>query len=77
MSKAIELPDHIYNDLGKIARTHGLSVAAYIATVLPGGSEPTSNEERRKRALAWLRESAWHLGGPPYPSRDELNDRNR
>jgi hypothetical protein len=30
-----------------------------------------------QRALRWLREGGWHLGGAPYPTRDELHDRTR
>ena len=76
VSKTIELPDDVYRDLEKIAQEHGLNVAAYIAKVLPGRTGPaTNNTDRRERALAWLRESGWHIGGPPYPSRDSLYDR--
>jgi hypothetical protein len=34
-------------------------------------------DDRRQRALKWLREGGWHLGGAPYPTRDELHDRTR
>jgi hypothetical protein len=34
-------------------------------------------EERRRRALRWLHEGGWNLGGAPYPTRDELHDRTR
>jgi hypothetical protein len=36
-----------------------------------------SLNDRRQRALRWLREGGWHLGGAPYPTRDELHDRTR
>lgn len=36
-----------------------------------------SREARRQTAMKWLRETSWNLGGPPYPSRDELHDRTR
>lgn len=36
-----------------------------------------SLDDRRQRALKWLREGGWHLGGAPYPTRDELHDRTR
>ena len=36
-----------------------------------------SREARRQSALKWLRETGWNLGGPPYPTRDELHERTR
>ena len=33
--------------------------------------------DRRQRALKWLREGGWNLCGAPYPTRDELHDRTR
>jgi hypothetical protein len=36
--------------------------------------EATTREEQRRRAFARM-ERGLHLGGPPYPKRDELYDR--
>ena len=35
---------------------------------------PTTNDEARERQRILLREGL-HLGGPPYPTREELHDR--
>jgi hypothetical protein len=78
MSVRIELPEDVYRDLERIAQEQGLSVVAYIANAIPGrAGTATANHDRRERALTWLRESGWRIGGPPYPSRDELHDRTR
>ena len=39
--------------------------------------DATAREARRQLALKRLREGGWNLGGAPYPTRDELHDRNR
>ena len=44
------------------------------AKVLRDGA---SREARRRTALKWLRDTGWSLGGPPYPTRDELHHRTR
>ena len=38
MSRIVELPDEVYNDLEKVARERGISPADWIAATLPGGS---------------------------------------
>jgi hypothetical protein len=40
-------------------------------------AEGRSQEDRRQRALVWLRGGGWNLGGAPYPARDELHNRTR
>jgi hypothetical protein len=78
MGRVTELPDDVYNGLERISHEHGLTVAEYIATTVPGRTASANGDDSaRRRAVAWLRESGWHLGGPPYPSRDELYDRGR
>lgn len=37
-------------------------------------AEAATREELRRRAFAQM-EQGLHLGGPPYPKRDELHDR--
>ncbi len=32
---------------------------------------------RRQRARRWLPDGGWHLGGAPYPTRDERHERTR
>ena len=41
------------------------------------GVEGASLADRRQRALRWLREGGWNLGGAPYPTRDTLHDGTR
>ena len=38
MSRIIELPDELYQDLERVAREQGLTPAGWIATTLPGGA---------------------------------------
>ena len=38
MSRIIELPDQLYRDLERVAQERGLTLADWIATTLPGGS---------------------------------------
>jgi hypothetical protein len=77
MGVRIELPDDVFRELERMAQQEGLTVAAYIAKAMPGRTGTAPDGDRRKRALAWLRESGWRIGGAPYPGRDELHDRTR
>jgi hypothetical protein len=43
MSRSIELPDQLYQDLERVAQQHGLSVAGWIAANLP----PSGSAEER------------------------------
>jgi hypothetical protein len=38
MSRTVELPDELYQDLERVARERGLTPADWIATTLPGGA---------------------------------------
>jgi hypothetical protein len=55
-------------------RPQDLSEARVIVTFL--AKPQTSREELRQRMLARMREGL-ALGGPPYPSREEIYDRSR
>ncbi len=52
--------------------------ARVLVTFLPGSSPDSKPDEDREalrqRAFARMKEGL-HLGGPPYPSREELHDR--
>jgi len=52
MSRSIELPDEIYQDLERVAQQRGLSVAEWITANLP----PLGPKEKRplSQALQWL-----------------------
>jgi hypothetical protein len=49
MSRSIELPDELYQDLERVAREQGLTPAGWIASTLPGGGR--SIDERPLRDL--------------------------
>ncbi len=67
----IEQPDHVDE------------AARVLVTFLPPSGSPEqttfgedpAREELRQRAFARMKEGI-HLGGPPYPTREELNDRS-
>jgi len=54
----------------------GLREARVIVTFLPAAPSGLSREEARDRMLSRMREGI-PLGGPPYPTREEIYDRDR
>ena len=52
-------------------------VAVTVTNLGSAGVDGPSAEDRRQRALTWLRQRGWHLGGAPYPTRDEVHERTR
>jgi hypothetical protein len=63
-----------------LEKPEGVDQAEVVVTfpdTAPPAEDAASREARRQSALKWLRETSWNLGGPPYPTRDELHDRTR
>lgn len=52
-------------------------VAVTLTNLRQDRVQGASLEDRRQRALIWLRGGGWNLGGAPYPTRDDLHDRTR
>jgi hypothetical protein len=54
---------------------------AEVVVTFPDSDRPaedaSSQQEQRQAVRKWLRETGWHMGGAPYPTRDELHDRTR
>lgn len=68
----------IYKDgqVELLEQPEGLREARVIVTFLPLMTLERSRGEARDRMLARMR-AGLSLGGPPYPTRDEIYDRNR
>jgi hypothetical protein len=68
----------IYKDgqVELLEQPEGLREARVIVTFLPLTAPERSRDEARDRMLARMR-AGLSLGGPPYPTRDEIYDRNR
>jgi hypothetical protein len=63
-----------------LEKPEGVDQAEVVVTFPDAGrmvQDEASREARRQTAVKWLRETGWNLGGPPYPTRDELHDRTR
>lgn len=64
-----------------LEKLEGLDEGTEVVVTFPdaehGVQDAASREARRQSAMKWLRETGWHLGGPPYPRRDEPHDRAR
>ncbi len=68
----------IYKDgeVELLEHPEGLREARVIVTFLPPTPAKPSREEARNRMLARMR-AGIPLGGPPYPTREEIYDRDR
>lgn len=68
----------IYRDgeVELLERPEGLHEARVIVTFLPAAPSGLSQEEARVRMLSRMR-AGIPLGGPPYPKREEIYDRDR
>ena len=63
-----------------VEKPTGLPEADFVVTFSDADQileDDASRQARRQAALKWLREAGWHLGGAPYPTRDELHGRTR
>ncbi|HEY2295008.1 MAG TPA: hypothetical protein VGM86_30250 [Thermoanaerobaculia bacterium] len=78
-AKVLTAVEGIYEDgeVELLERPKGLQRARVIVTFLPPAtSEPSrEREEARKRLLNLMREGI-DLGGPPYPTREEIYERD-
>lgn len=76
--KVLTAVEGIYKDgeVELLERPAGLREARVIVTFLPPAPVPTSRKEARERMLSRMR-AGIHLGGPPYPRREEIYDRGR
>jgi hypothetical protein len=59
-----------------LEKPEGLPEARVIVTFLPRAPAERPHEEARNRMLSRMR-AGLHLGGPPYPTREEIYDRGR
>lgn len=78
-AKVLTAVEGIYEDgeIELLERPEGLQRARVIVTFLPPvPSEPSwEREEARERMLNQMREGI-DLGGPPYPTREEIYERD-
>lgn len=78
-AKVLTAVEGIYEDgeIELLERPEGLRRARVIVTFLPSPpSEPSrEREEARERMLNQMREGI-DLGGPPYPTREEIYERD-
>jgi hypothetical protein len=77
-AKVLTAVEGIYRDgeVELLERPDGLREARVIVTFLPEASSGLSREEARDRMLSRMRAGV-PLGGPPYPKREEIYDRDR
>ena len=68
----------IYRDgeVELMERPEGLREARVIVTFLPSAPAGPSHQETSARLLSRMRKGI-PLGGPPYPKREEIYDRDR
>ncbi len=76
--KVLTAVEGIYKDgeVELLERPEGLREARVVVTFLPPAPAELSREEARARMLSRMR-AGIHLGGPPYPKREEIYDRGR
>ncbi len=76
--KVLTAVEGIYRDgeVELMERPEGLREARVIVTFLPPTPTEPSREEARSRLLSRMRNGI-PLGGPPYPKREEIYDRDR
>jgi len=73
----IQLEDDVIRKAKVLAARRDTSVSALIARELTRlVAEDDAYQAAKQRAVERLG-AGYHLGGPPYPSRDELHDRQR
>lgn len=77
-SKVLTAVEGIYKDgeVELLEQPEGLREARVIVTFLPLTAVDPSRNEARDRMLNRMR-TGIPLGGPPYPSREEIHDRGR
>lgn len=77
-AKLLTAVEGIYKDgeVELLERPEGLREARVIVTFLPAAPSELSREEARDRMLSRMR-AGIPLGGPPYPKREEIYDRDR
>ena len=59
-----------------LEKPEGLPESRVIVTFLPPRPAESPSHEARNRMLSRMR-TGLHLGGPPYPTREEIYDRGR
>ncbi len=74
--KVLTAIEGIYRDgqVELLEQPEGLREARVIVTFLPLASSERARKEARNRMLARMR-AGLSLGGPPYPTRDEIYNR--
>jgi len=77
-AKVLKAVEGIYRDgeAELLERPEGLREAKVIVTFLPAAPSGQSREDARARMLNRMR-AGIPLGGPPYPQREELYNRDR
>ena len=72
MSRALELPESIYNAIVEAAQANGLTPADWIAAKLPPG-RPSPTAEVRRDALARLLRHTVSLGHPTGVANEQID----
>ena len=77
-AKVLKAVEGIYKDgeVELLERPEELREARVIVTFLPATPSELSREEAQARVLSRMR-AGIPLGGPPYPTREEIYDRDR